>query len=87
VKCVDSYPFEQSGPLLKPPSSLKYTKYDFTSAKILIDYEFELLSLFCSTEDVKYDVSFIENDVPSDKNDLITIDTASKNLTVYSETN
>jgi hypothetical protein len=78
VKCVDSYPFEPSGPLLKPPSSLAYTTYDLTSAEISIDYEFTLLSLFCSTEDVKYEVFFKENDVESAKNDLITIDTASK---------
>ena len=58
-----------------------------TSDEISIGYEFSLGSLLCSTEDIRYVFAFTVNGVESATNDLITIDTASKQLKVYSATN
>ena len=58
----------------------------FTTAEILIGYEFSLGSPFCSTEDIGYEFTYTVNDVESATNSIITIETASKQLKVYSAT-
>ena len=79
MACVDSLPYEPSGPSLWPPSSLVDTAYKYTSAEILIDYGFSLGSyLYCSTEDIDYVFAFTENGAESPKNSIVTIDTDSK---------
>jgi hypothetical protein len=79
VACVDSFPYEPSGPQLSPPPSLVNTAYSYTGDEISLGYEFSLEpSLYCSKEDIEYVFAFTVDGIQSATNSIVTIDEVSK---------